>query len=46
MGNCRSRVFDPLVDRRGPKALEGLVQKASGLGRVAMSSVLGGVSHA
>ena len=46
MGNCRGRVVDPLVDRRGPKALEGWVQRASGLGRVAMSSVLGGVSHA
>ena len=46
MGNCCGRVFEPLVDRRGPKALEGLVPRASGLGRVAMSSVLGGVSHA
>jgi len=46
MGNCRGRVVDPLVDRRGPKALEGLVQRASGLGGVTMSTVLEGVSHA
>jgi hypothetical protein len=46
MGNCCSRVFDPLVDRRGHKVLEGLVQGTSGLGELIMGTVLEGVNHA